>query len=127
MSHMPPTASRVAVSRPDELRSPSTPPSQGPPRRQLLLDRDGLHRAVRARQRALAETETEMVAACEQIAAHGAARTVRMDDRETWDRATWQRYLDAAARLEPDYGPRLRQLHQEIARLNRLIALPLAA
>ena len=126
MSHMPPTASRAAVSRPD-LRSPSTPPSPGPPRRQLLLDRDSLHRAVRARQRALAETETEMVAACEQIAAHGAARTVRMDDRATWDRATWQRYLDAAARLEPDYGPRLRQLHQEIARLDRLIALPLAA
>jgi hypothetical protein len=50
-----------------------------------------------------------------------------MDDRGTWDRATWQRYLDAAARLEPQYGPAMRRLLQEIDQLNRLMALPLVA
>ena len=67
-----------------------------------------------------------MVAACENAAARGAARTVRLDDRATWDRAMWQRYLDAAARLEPDYGPAMRRLYLEIDQLERLLALPLA-
>jgi hypothetical protein len=38
----------------------------------------------------------------------------------------WRRYLDAAARLEPHYGPPMRRL-QEIDRLQRLLDLPLAA
>ena len=33
----------------------------------------------------------------------------------------------AAARLEPDYGPAMRKLLQDIDRLQRLTALPLAA
>jgi hypothetical protein len=52
---------------------------------------------------------------------------VRIDDRATWDRPTWQRYLDAATRLEPDYGPPMRRLLQEIDQLTRLIDLPIAA
>ena len=43
-----------------------------------------------------------MAASCEAAAARGAPRAIRVDDRGTWDRAMWQRYLDAAARLEPD-------------------------
>ena len=39
----------------------------------------------------------------------------------------WQRYLDVAARLEPDFGPRMRRLLQEIDQLTRLMALPVAA
>ncbi len=35
--------------------------------------------------------------------------------------------LDAATRLEPDYGPRMRRMLQEIDRLARLIDLPVAA
>ena len=91
------------------------------------LDRQRLNTGVVTRQKRLAEIEMEMVAACEHAAARGAASSVRIDDRGTWDRATWDRYLAAAARLEPDYGPRLRRLYQEIDQLNRLIALPLAA
>ena len=91
------------------------------------LDRNGLRAGVLARQRKLSNTENEMVAACEKAAERGAARAVRIDDRATWDHATWQRYLDAAARLEPEYGPKLRRLYQEIDQLSRLIALPLAA
>ena len=50
-----------------------------------------------------------------------------MDDRETWDRASWRRTLDAATRLEPAYGPPTRRLLQEIDQLNRLMALSLTA
>ncbi len=102
-----------------------SPPIPSEPRPHL--DRQRLNTGVLARQKKLAEIETEMVAACEQAAARGAAACVRIDDRETWDRATWDRYLAAAAQLEPDYGPRLRRLYQEIDQLNRLMALPLAA
>jgi hypothetical protein len=45
-----------------------------------------------------------VVAACESAAARGAARSVRIDDRATWNRATWDRYLAEATRLEPDYS-----------------------
>jgi hypothetical protein len=37
------------------------------------------------------------------------------------------RHLDAAAGLEPEYGPRMRRLYKEIARLQRLCDLPVAA
>jgi hypothetical protein len=102
-----------------------SPPIHSEQRRHL--DRQRLNTGVLARQKKLAEIETEMVAACERAAARGAATSVRIDDRETWDRATWDRYLAAAAQFEPDYGPRLRRLYQEIDQLNRLMALPLAA
>jgi hypothetical protein len=91
------------------------------------LDLAGLRSAVVLRRACLARLETAMVAACEHAAARGRADDVQMDDRATWDRATWQRYLDAAARLEPEYGPAMRRLLQEIDQLNRLMALPLAA
>jgi hypothetical protein len=68
-----------------------------------------------------------MVAACERAAARGRAGGVCIDDRATWDRATWRRYLDAATRLEPAYGPPMRRLLQEIDQLKRLMALPRAA
>jgi hypothetical protein len=41
--------------------------------------------------------------------------------------ATWQRYLVAAARLEPDYMPRMRRLQQDIDRFERLLTLPMTA
>jgi hypothetical protein len=47
-----------------------------------------------------------------------------MDDRETWDRATWDRYLAAASRHEPDYMPRIRRLLGEIDNIEKLLALP---
>ena len=93
----------------------------------LRLDRDRLTGGVLARRRRLAAVEADMVAACERAAVHGATREVLIDDRETWDHATWNRYLAAAARLEPDYGPHLRRLYHEIDQLSRLIELPLAA
>jgi hypothetical protein len=38
-----------------------------------------------------------------------------------------RRYLATAMRLEPDYGPRIRRLCQEIGQLERLKTLPIAA
>lgn len=49
------------------------------------------------------------------------------DDCETWDKAAWQRYLEAAARLEPDYLPQMRRLLRDIDRFERLLTLPMAA
>lgn len=102
-----------------------TPPASG--QVHPHLDRDCLRAGIARRRQTLADLEAAMVAACEQAAARGAAGFVRIDDRATWDRAMWQRYLDAAARLEPDFGPRMRRLLLEIDQLTRLIELPIAA
>jgi hypothetical protein len=91
------------------------------------LDRSHLATGITSRRRRLADLEAAMAASCEAAAVRGAPRVIRVDDRGTWDRAMWQRYLDAAARLEPDYGPLMRRLLQEIDRLQRLLDLPLAA
>jgi hypothetical protein len=68
-----------------------------------------------------------MVEACEHAAMRGACCNVRIDDCKTWDKAASQRYLKAAARLEPDYLPRMRRLLRDIDRFERLLALPMAA
>ena len=95
-----------------------SPPIPREPRRHL--DRQRLNTGVVARQKRLAEIETEMVAACEQAAARGAAASVRIDDRETWDRATWDRYLSAASDCQESFMPRLRRLYAEVSRLEAL-------
>ena len=64
-----------------------------------------------------------MVAACEADAARGRPPGVRMDDRGTWDRATWNRYLAAATRMEPQFGPPMHRLLRDIDRLQRLLSL----
>ena len=81
---------------------------------------------INLRRARLAELEAEMVTACETAVLGVRPPTGKVSDREHWDRAMWQRYLDAAARLEPEYGPAMRRLLQEIDRLERLMALPLA-
>jgi hypothetical protein len=90
------------------------------------LDRDAVRRGIVRRRQCLAELETALVAACEAAALRASDSRIRGDDRATWDHATWQRYLDAAARLEPEYGPRMRRLLQDIDRLTRLLSLPVA-
>jgi hypothetical protein len=88
------------------------------------LDRDRLQAGIASRRLELTRLECALVTACENAARRGARRGVRIGDRETWDRATWQRYLDGASRLEPEYGPRMRQLLREIDQLTRLAELP---
>ena len=62
-----------------------------------------------------------MVDACERAAVRGACRNIRMDE------ATWHRYLEEVARLEPDYMPQMRRLLRDIDRFERLLALPISA
>jgi len=82
------------------------------------LDREMIRRSVALRRKRLAELEAQMVEACDAAAADPG-------DRRCWDRAAWQRYLNAATRLEGSYGPRMRRLRDDIALLDRLLDLPL--
>ncbi len=82
------------------------------------LDREMIRRSVALRRKRLAELEAQMAEACDAAAAGPG-------DRRCWDRAAWQRYLDAATRLEGSYGPHMRRLRDAIARLDRLLDLPL--
>lgn len=91
------------------------------------LDREVLRLGVALRREALARLQEEMVASCEAAAGLGDPRTCAPDDRASWDRGAWRRYLDAAVRLEGGYGPRMRRLREDIARLERLLDLPVAA
>ena len=116
MAAAPPRRPRSSVVSSTSLR----PPAPVTPRldREQIRDRIAQHRA------ALAELEGALVAACEAAAARHRSSAVRVEDRATWDRAMWQRYLDAATVLEPEYGPRMRDLLRDIDRLERLLALP---
>ncbi len=81
---------------------------------------------VALRRARLADLEAQMAEACEAAAAKGDPWASLPGDRRGWDRAAWQRYLDAAMRLEGSYGPRMRRLRDDIARLERLLDLPFA-
>lgn len=105
--------------------APAMPSSTPDSRRHL--DRNILRHGIAARRRRLAELETSMVEACERAAVRGARRNIRIDDCKTWDKAAWQRYLEAAAGLEPDYMPQMRKLLRDIDRYERLLTLPIAA
>ena len=91
------------------------------------LSRRALDMQIARRRARLAELEAEMIAACEAAALGTRPRTSAGFSRERWDRATWQRYLTAAMRLEATYGPPMRRLRQEIGQLERLMTLPIAA
>jgi hypothetical protein len=105
---------------------PGAPPALAATRVQPSLDRRRLREAIAVRRQRLAERETDLVAACEKAAAHGAGRHIRIDDRATWDRAAWNRYVGTATQLEPDFMPEMLSLIREIERLERLVALPVA-
>jgi hypothetical protein len=91
----------------------------------LLGDRSHLRSALLDKRAAIARLETAWVAAAEADAAIGRTRAVRMDDRETWDHVTWDRYLAAASKHEPDYMPRIKRLLGEITNIEKQLALPL--
>nr|WP_294516543.1 hypothetical protein [uncultured Rhodopila sp.] len=121
------TPAGAGTAAPPAMPCHRKPPAPGQFASAPRLDRNHLVSGIASRRRRLADLEAAMAASCEAAAARGAPRGIRVDDRATWDRAMWQRYLDAAARLEPDYGPLMRLLLREIDRLQRLLDLPLAA
>ena len=92
----------------------------------LGIDRVRLREAIASRRATLAALETAMVAVCEQQAARAAGPNVRIDDRTTWDKPMWGRYLAAAASHEPDYMPRMLRLIGEIDRFERIMSLTAA-
>ncbi|HUZ62987.1 MAG TPA: hypothetical protein VMU82_04650 [Acetobacteraceae bacterium] len=91
------------------------------------LSRRVLDWQIALRRARLTELEARMIAACEAAALGSGSPPCTRLDRESWDRSTWHRYLAAAMRLETTYGPPMRRLRQDIARLERLKALPIAA
>ena len=122
MSHLPPARLQAKALSPTVL---SVADVRHTPRHRL--DRASLLAGVNSHKRAILDLEIEMVAACEHAALQGAGRDVTIEDRDTWDRAMWHRYLAEATRLEPVYGPRMKHHYQSVDRLNHLMTMPLAA
>ncbi len=90
----------------------------------LLGDRSRLRDALLDKRLDIARLETAWVAAAEVDAVIGGDSSVRRDHRETWDHATWKRYLAAASKHQPDYMPRITRLLSEISNIETLLALP---
>ena len=111
------------VSPPAMMQRALPPASAAPTFTALLGDRRRLNAALLEKRATIARLEAEWVAAAEADAAAGHARTVRMDDRETWDRATWDSYLAAAFKHEPDYMPPIKRLLIEIENIDQLLTL----
>jgi hypothetical protein len=80
--------------------------------------------ALTAKRAAIAGLEAAWVAAAETDAARHAARHVRIDDRATWDKSTWVRYLAAAAVHEPRFKPHIMRLLREISSIETGLAMP---
>lgn len=95
------------------------------PRMPLGLDPKEVQAAITAKRADVAILEHDWADASERAVARSTGRT-RLAARESWDRSTWSRYLDAAAAYQDRYLPRLRRLYLEIARLEQLQA-PLPA
>jgi len=91
------------------------------------LDREALRFGIALRRERLAESEAELVAGCEAAAHHGEAGTSARTTAALGPLHMAARYLAASARLEGCYGPRMRRLRENIARLERLLDLPVAA
>lgn len=115
MTHLSPHATR----RPPPSRALTSLPMSA-----LAGNRSRLRDALAAKRAAVGRLEAAWVAASETDAARGRSQGVRIDDRATWDRATWQRYLAAAAAHEPEFLPCIMRLLREIDSLEALLATP---
>ncbi|MBV8914131.1 MAG: hypothetical protein JOZ05_13965 [Acetobacteraceae bacterium] len=118
MTHLfPAEAARAA---PQSLSHPRSPlPS-------LLGERAPLRTAIAAKRAHIAQLEAAWVAAAEAELARHPRHGIRIDDRATWDRETWTRYLAAAEACEPEFKPRIKRLLDEIGATAHLLAAPVA-
>ena len=73
--------------------------------------------AIVALRAEIASLEADWAAESERAAARSLGGIGRLGERETWDRATWTRYLTASAECQHRYQPRLRRLYADLARL----------
>ena len=104
--------------------APATVSHPAAPQAGGQLDPGLLRLGLALRRDALAGLEAELVEGCEAAAGLGDShRTSDPADRSRWDRSAWGRYLGAAVRLEGSFGPRMRRLRDDIARLERLLDL----
>ncbi len=106
---------------------PVAPPARAIAWFQPSLDRNRLREAIAVRRQRLVEREADLVAACEKAVAHRAGRQIRVDDRTTWDRAAWNRYIETATQLVPALMPEMLRLIRDIERLEQLATLPAAS
>lgn len=86
----------------------------------IALDPRHILTAIQDKRAEIAILEADWAAASEHAAARSLGGLGRLGNRETWDRATWNRYLAAAADSQDFYLPRLRRLYAEVDRLERL-------
>jgi len=116
-------------SRPTFLAGHAPLPAASATRPSGRLDREMIRRSLMLRRERLDDLEEQMVDGCNAAAGrdHHKTATATPRDRRRWDRAAWSRYLDAAAQMENSHGPRMRRLRDDIARLERLMDLPVAA
>jgi hypothetical protein len=112
-----------------DTQDAARPSSPAPPSSAVChpLSRPVLEWQIALRRSSLGELEAEMIAACETAAIGARVTFAARADRDDWDRAMWHRYLAAAMRLEPHYGPRMRHLRRQIVQLERLAALGIGA
>ena len=123
MSHIHPSG-ETRLAPPFVTHHAASKAARQPSQPSLGIDRQHLRAAIADRLATLSAIEMEMVGKCEEAAARAAPRHVRRDDRTTWDRSMWNRYLSAAAAMQPDHLPRMLQLYAEVGRLERLLLLP---
>ena len=91
------------------------------------MDRQIIAAGIAVRRQQVTFIEDRLVTACERAAGRGRRGRRPLEDRDAWDRHTWNRYLREAVAQEHELGPELRRLQGEIAILERLSSLPLAA
>lgn len=99
--------------------APSTSRSRLTPRTGNLAQ---LRTALADKRALVARLEAEWVAAAELQLARHLSKHVRIDDRGTWDGATFSRYMLEAERIEPEFKPRIKRLLGEIDALDRLMS-----
>jgi hypothetical protein len=104
----------------DRLARPPVTPAFSFQSSQFGQDPSHIRSTITARRAEIASLEADWAAASERAAARSLGGVARLGGRETWDRATWGRYLSAAAGAQELYLPRLRRLYSEVERLERL-------
>ena len=91
------------------------------------MDHQIIAARIAVRRQQIILIEDRLVSACERAAGHGRRGRRPPEDRGAWDRHTWNRYFREAVVQDHELGPELRRLHGEIAVLEQLSSLPLAA
>jgi hypothetical protein len=116
MTHLSPAKAVHAVAPPiSHAGSPVAP---------LIDNGASLQRALARKRAHIAQLEAAWVVAAEADIARHLGQGIRVDNRATWDRTTWDRYLAAATAHEPNFQPRIMRLLREIESLERFLASP---